>query len=455
MPGSNTSISRSSNPLTGVRRPRHPGMIAGQALRTLRPFALQPIRPGEILESVSMVGDIRHNALIDTLNAPFTHAEVAVWFIPLHAYGPEFTALFTTDAEDIVQRGTFGDIEGAPGDANNPDPFENRITSGGLSQLNRPWAGEIGDPTDTGSTYVPWASHGAYIVADSFYGLDTTLDFRDDALLGNPPFVSDFVRGATLQSRDINIGLDSISSNETSLTQLLENMFLMTTPDRTFPEILAGFGVDPHRASGMPVPILTEQMMLRAPEDHYLHGQSTGVSSQNNDSDEGWQSFRYGAAVSPDPDQGHVWNDRPFGQLMTPVNINRKRGIRANTFGMLMATSVVYNTQGLQQDYGHMFDATRLLNLGHWGDPSFGGIEEIDFITIQDLYNREGTTDATQQAFNLLNLYMHGDIFVDHDRNDRNVFSYRGPDGEVVPATRLDFTTKVSTQFNIRTDLVG
>lgn len=461
MPGSNTSVTSASNPLTGMRRPRHAGMIYAHPSRFLRPIALQPIRPGEILDSVSLVGEIRQNGLVDLQLAPFTYAEVACWFIPMHAYGAEFINLFTTDAEDIVQRGTFGDIEGIPGDANNPDQFESRITSGGVSQNNRPWAGEIGDPTDTASSYVPYASHGAYIVADTYYGLDTTLDFRNILLLSNPPLVSPWIRGATLQSHNINTGLDSVDANETSLTQMLENMFLMTSPDRTFPEILAGFGVNPSKAAGMPVPILTEQMRLNAPDEHYLHGQSTGVSSQTNgDFADGWQSHRYGSAVSPDPDQGHVWNDRPFGNLQASINVNRQRGIRADTFGMLMTTIVPYNIQGRQQEYGHMFDATRLLNLGHWGDPSFGGMEELDFITIQDLYQRglpgdPSSTEAEQQAFNLLNLYLHGDVFAEHDDPDRNAFAYRGPDGGTVPTDKLDYTTKISTQWNIRTDMVG
>lgn len=461
MPGSNTSVSQANVPLTGTRRPRHLGMVYAHPSRFLRPIAAQPIRPGEVLDSVSLVGDITQNGLIDLQTAPFTYAEVAVWFIPLHAYGAEFTALFTTDAEDIVQRGTFGDIEGIPGDANNPDAFESRITSGGVSQNNRPWAGEIGDPTDTGSSYVPWVSHGTYIVGDTFYGLDTTLDFRDPLLLSNPPLVSRFVRGATLSSHNINTGLDSVDPAETSLTQMLENMFLMTSPDRTFPEILAGFGVNPARAAGMPVPILTEQMRLDSDEDHYFEAHSATLLEQENDNfADGWQTHRYGPSLTSDANGGHVWNDRPFGRLKASINVNRKRSIRANTFGILLTTIVPYNIQGAQQQYGHMFDATRLLNLGHWGDPSFGGMEELDFITIQDLYQRglpgsPSATVADQQAINLLNLYLHGDVFAEHDDPDRNAFAYRSPGGGTVPGDKLDYTTKISTQFNIRTDMVG
>ncbi len=454
MPGSNRSISVQRRPLTGMRKPRHPGSVYAHTLRSLRPFAVQPIRPGEVLDSVSLVGNIWYNSLVDLVAAPMTYAEVAVWYIPLHAYGAEFTALFTTDAEDSVQRGTFGDIDGIAGDVNNP-LAEGHIMAGGASQANRPWAGESGaGGASPGSTYVPWVSHGSYIVGDTYYGLDTTLDFRDSQLLANPPFVSEFVRGATLSSFSIGTGIDADPSVETSLTNMIENLFQLSTPDRTFPEILAGFGVDPRRSAGMPVPILTEQYLLNG-EPHTMHGQSPDVNSFSGDGDFfHWTGTQYGLNATSDPDGGHIYHRRPLGFLNTQVNINRKRGIRADTFGILMATVVPYGIFGDQGSYGHIFDTTRMTNLGHWGDPSFGGIEELDFITVQDLYNRAADSNASQQAINLLNLLMHGDVFAEHGNNS-DQFGYRGAGNTQNEGIDNAFTTKISTQFNIRTDLFG
>jgi len=461
MPGAQTSVTVARNPLTSQRKPRHLGQIWDMDGQFLRPFMMAPIRPGERLDSISIVGDIFQNSMINIVQAPLTYYEVGVWYIPLHAYGPDFANIFLTDAEDIAERGTGGaDIAGAAGEAANLIT-QGHIGSGGYSVKNRPWAGEIANAADIGSTMVPWVSHGSYIVGDAYYGLETGLDFRAATLLDNPPLVSPFIRGASIQGHALGTGgIDPDPSAETSLTQMLESMYLLATPDRTMPEILGGFGVDARRASGMPVPLLIDQGMMMAqdnPQQLGVHAPNIqSVAVQDQAVDVGFAGDRFGSVVSAETgDPGIISTLRPMGNLHSRVSVNRQRGIRADTFGIILGTVVTYAPQGTQASFGHHMDGTRLLNLGHWGDPSFGGIEELDFVTVQDMYDRAGTGETSQRVMNLLNLYMHGDEFTEHGQNGASSFQYRSAGGDPLSEQNNSYTAKLSCQLNISTDMFG
>jgi hypothetical protein len=444
-----------------MRHPRHPASLFDIQSRFMRPFAAQPMRPGETLTHVDLFGELWHNSLVNLALAPMCYFQVGLWFVPLSAYGPGFKALFTTDAEDIAQRGAAGaDLAGTAGDATFPaGTSQQRLTTAGYQQVPRQWAGEIGNTGDLPSSYVPWVSHGSYIIADNYYGLDTTLDFRDTNLLQNPPFVEPYIRGATIMGHDLSTGgIDPDPSAETSLTQMLESLYLLQTPTRSFNEILQGFGVDPRDAEGMPVPIMVEDYILESEIAGPLYGVSDTVVDAAEDEGvaAGWGASNFGGVPTTSAVDGLVYSVRPMGYLRKKIGARRSRMVTADTFGMLIGTVTPFVVNGTQGDFGHMFDATRMLNLGHWGDPSFGGIDEIDFMTVQDLYARDAVTETGgQEAFNLLNLFLHGDVFTEHAQNSVDAFAFRGPGGDPFSNANVNFTVKLSAGWHIRTDLVG
>lgn len=464
MPGAETQLNVANIPRRGMRRPRHTGQIFRQTSRQIRPFMAAPIRPGETLESISLHGETWMNSMVNLVQAPLTYTEVGVWYIPLHAYGPEFVDIFETDAEQIAERGAAGaDLAGAAGDATFPAGVgQGHLSVGGYQQANRPWAGEHGNESDLGSSYVPYSSHGAYIIGENYYGLDNGQDFRNSALLQNPPIAEPFIRGATLQSHAIGTGgIDPDPSAETSFTQMLESLFLLSQPSRTMSEVLAGFGVNPRRASGMPVPLLLEQKVLKGQTQAQPYTGTLAVGVNDGTEDVGVGSTfggtRFGTVVTSDADAGILHGLRPMGSMRSVFDVQRNRGITADNFGIILGTVCTWPIFSTRGSFGHMMDATRLLNLGNWGDPSFGGIEETDFMAIQDLYTRDGVTENSQQVFNLLNLYLHGDEFAEHAQDGQDAFTYRGPGGDTYDPSSPNgqYTSKMSVQLNIRTDLVG
>jgi hypothetical protein len=163
---------------------------------------------------------------------------------------------------------------------------------------------------------------------------------------------------------------------------------------------------------------------------------------------------------------GYLNANRPVGSLRNVWNEFRTGSMFIEEPSILLGTHVWWDTTAQVADYGHMFDMTRMVGPGHWGQVQNGGVEETDFLTVQDLYQRSGDNlqagsqgESGTNVFNLLNLFLHGDkVSIDASNqlaDDVNAFIYRTTGGNTYDGENADCTLKTSVQLHVLSDLVG
>lgn len=440
----------------GVRRPRHAGLLAETKAQFLNPWMAAPVRPGEVIVGASLQGEAHFRRAVQLASAPLTYVEVGMWLVPLSTLGEGFLDLIVASPEDTL------DIVG---EERETGTIASGATGGTLADVlqlaNRPWAGEIGSattPVDTDTLYMPYVSRATWDVGSAWYDLEMG-DSIDStrltaALYDEPPRVGNFIRSSTGSGVNAAQALDSENTGLNSISELIENLSLLTKTDRTYAEYLAGFGIPPHKIASMPRPIMTEQRLLRAHRPAFPSGVSSENATVTNNPDATLDSKQINVSGTHDL----VMDSSGMGMLSTVINRHRRAPVMTYEPSILLGTCVWYALGSNESQYTHHFDMSLMTSGAHWGDVAFGGVDEVDFLKVGTLATRDGGAGQSGEdgqgsilAMNMLNLYMFGDRF----SNDADEFAYRTIGGPEHLATNQVVNWKLSAQLHILSDLVG
>lgn len=453
--GADVSMKASDLGDRGLRSPRHLGMIYGQPFGRLHPFMVAPVRPGETLVGASLQGDTWLNSVINAVQAPMMWAEVGLWYIPLPAMGDWMTRMITATGDDVedATSGTFS-TPGSIAFADNPN-------EPGLQRGNRPWAGETGHGagTDLGAAYMPYASRGTYKVGEDWYGVNNYAGVHSDSRYNNAPDVDNGVSSASRKRADLQGFADPNPSTSSSFASMLEELSLLTKGEFTYAEYLAAHGVNPRHSGSISQPLMIQNGYLQAKNPEFVAGfASSGVNNANDQDaiEETVGGGQAGTTSTSLTNAGFVYGLRPMSSFCTVYNTFRQSSMFFDAPGIILGTVAPFIEKAGQTDGGSYFDAVRMINGGHWGDRSFGGVEETDFLHVADYYPRDGVQDD-QSIWNFLNTYINGDNFSYSPIAAGNPFAFRDPTGRgmVEDDDVTGVTSHLSAQLHILSDLVG
>ena len=447
MVGANTDVRVDRDIDRGLRSPRHLGLTSQQPERFLRPFMVAPVRPGETLAHVSLQGDSMFDTILQLQNRPMMYQETALWFVPMSTLPEWMKAIIISTPRDAVTHGEISDFGGSAPVATSTIGNQGHQTPGLQSRL-RSWAGEIGGnqgTQDVSSLYAPFTSHATYRIAQDWYDLDT-LDWDNEDLFNNEPILSDYVRGALLSGFDVgNAAVDpSTNTAGLNLSELVEKLFQLTRPETTYAEYLANHGVDPRRMQNMAHPIMIDhQALLPVGSPQLIHsGSETTFDIDDSQSTSFTNTFQNEDHLTDPAELSSQWDARGIGCVGGRISRSGRPMIRFEDAGFIVGTTCWWGETGHDGDFGHHFDANRLISPGHWGSRIAGGLDEEDFIATQTLYDPNGLNvqdgdeagqTANEQVMNMLNLWLHGDIAAPGP-NGWAFFRYRGPYGTEVPS---------------------
>lgn len=454
MPGADLAMKLQDVGDRGLRSPRHLGGVFAHQDTFLHPWMCAPVRPGETFVGASLMGETWLNSVINAVQAPMMWAEVGMWYIPLTAYGDWMVRLLTATGDDIEDStgGTFSS-QGSIGFADNSDEQ-------GLQTFHRPWAGESADlaGTNLGGAYVPLVSRGTYKVAEDWYGLNNYTAVGNVSRYDNPPRVDQYVNSASSKRVDLQGHTDPDPSGTLSLATLMDQLSLLTKTEVSYAEYLAAHGVNPRHSDGISMPLLTAHAALTPQSDPvFAHGV---LGEVENASDSGAYEAtmgggQAGTTVTSDLNAGFIYGHRPMAAYKNVWSTFRTKAITFDAPGVILGTVVFYSEPLGQSDGGSYMDAVRMVQGGHWGDRSFGGIEETDFMMVNDYFNRSGGQED-QSLWNMLNLYVNGDTFSHGEIGAGNPFAFRGPTGRgITGVLDTDATSKFSAQLHILSDIIG
>lgn len=463
----------------GIRKPRHLSFLGELGYNVLQPFMAAPVRPGETIAGMSYNINTWVRSMFNLAQRPFVAAEVGYWLVPLSAMDPFFVDLVVGTARDVMERAVETQSSGrAARVAPNPVSAQGHLTPG-LQHKARQWAGEIGGQSGgnglTGSEYAPYVSNAVWKIAQDWYDmqLNNNAYYENPALHDNPPTLQNYIRGASISGFTASTdAVDPDPSGNSELSDLLEGLFLLTREEKTYAEYLARHGIDPRRAAGIAQPVALEHFNFTPMGSPQIISNMTARDDFLVDIGAGTdEDDTYGAF---DPTAGQLGNiqyhfDRAFyGAYGASRQGFRRRNLLVTEPSILVGTIAAWREQGTAARYSHVFDMTRMTHPGHWGDRGIGGVEEEDFLAVQDFYTTDGTTqqagassDQTgdEHVMNMLHLYLHGEINNmgrnGNDTDGLDAFSYREPGGAGYAATNTDINGHIQTQLHILSDLVA
>lgn len=468
MAGAHTNIGVDRDIDRGLRSPRHLGLVSQLPQRFLRPFCVAPVRPGETLASVSIQGDMMFDSILQLNNRPMMYGETALWYVPmtvLPQWMQQIVISTPRDAATVATTNTFGGS--APVD--NTAIGDQGHLSDGLQSRQRAWAGEIGGnqgTQDISSLYAPFTSHSTYRIATDWYDLDN-IDWRDADMMQNEPIISEYIRGALISSFNASETLINREPSNPGATfaDLVEGLMQLTRPETTWAEYLANHGVNPRNLDSMTHPIMIDhQAMLPMGTPHVLHQTNeTSFDIDDSTSTSFTNTFQAEDHIVDPNELVSTWDARGVGAVGSRINRSGRPMLRFEQPGFIVGTHVWWGETGSDEDFGHHFDANRLVSPGHWGSRVAGGLDEEDFIATQNIYDPlgtslqdgdEGNQDAETQVMSMLNLFLHGDVAAPGP-NAWAFHRYRGPYGSEIPSGLVRCSGRLSTQFHIISDLVG
>ena len=478
MPGATIDLTASGNYPRGLRSPRIISGVSECDRRVLQPFLAHPLRPGESLVGLSVNCDLWLNTLVSWMHRPFLAGEVAFWYLPLSAMHQFFVDLYTGTPQDVIERAVETEATGtAARIAPNPVTIHGHRYPQ-LQRAVRRWAGEIGGNSGgnglAGSEYAPYVSFATYKVAQDWYdlALPNSAVWEDDNLFDQPPGLGPYIRGAL--KGGFTAGDDDVDpdpSSATTLSDLIEQMFLLAQPEMTYAEILANHNVSPRRAGGIAQPVMLEHFNLQPMGSPQMFGNFTAIDQT---------VLEIGTGTDPDDSVGatqpisssdrvqQVWDKNMYGMLGMKDFWFRRRSMFVTEPGVLLGTIALYQENFRAADYAHTFDMTRMTHPGHWGRRTAGGIDEEDFLAVQDIFGVDGLghqAGARQDQvgdefmFNLLNLYLHGETVNvgtnGADTDGLNHFEFRYPGGGAALTSNNHVNGHISTQLHVLSDLVA
>lgn len=478
--GADLSLPVNRDIARGLRHPLHRQLLAKADYRLLHPFFAAPLRPGETLAGLSLVGETWVRSILNLSARPMISGQIGYWIVPLSALHPFFVGLYTGDARDVMERSA---------DANAPGGTSARIVGGpnsgqghltpGLQSYARRWAGEIGgtDISDNpipGGEYAPYVSFATWKVAQDWYdmSLPGNTAYENADLFDNPPGLAPYIRGALKRGFDTQgVEVDPNVSTETSYAELLEHLFLLSKSERTYADALAAHGVNPMMAAGVARPVAKMDFNFGPMNANPMWvgvPQGVGFNADPTTVDQTVASTAYdNTATNEAGGLGYtIASERSaFGMVGSDVSFNQGTRQFITEPSILLGTAAFWFQNGATNRYGHHFDMTRMIQPGHWGDISMGGIDEEDFLAVQDIYNWLGTAvqvgehedqAGADHVFNLLNLYLHGEeTAVSGDVDGALEFRFRGPTGLAIDQENRKISGHLSTQIHVLSDLVA
>jgi hypothetical protein len=464
VPGAETNLAVDRHFDRGVRRPTHKGLVASQPRRFLRPWACVPVRPGETLAAASVVGDTMFNSVVQLQNLPLTYAELGMFYVPYTVLPEWMRAIIIGTQVDFRNQ---GDIGGTTVNQTDDPIAAQGHDSVGLQQRVRQWAGEIGGDQTSAlaeSSYAPFVSHSLWQIAEDWYSVSVG-DRDNDDLFQQEPVVDTYVRGATATSFDVGLAALDLDSGATGVTlsQLVEKMFLLTQTETTWAQYLADHGIDPRRLrSSMSIPLMTEHAYLGPMGGHqFAHGaQDASLGDVETTGFSPTLQAEQHTVDPPGPASTSIWDSRAIGTIGHKWSMKSGSMLKFDQPGFLVGTLVWWGEDGSADEYGHHFDATRLINPGMWGHRAHGGIDEMDFIGTQHLYGPDGTTlqsgsepdQSGNSIINMLNLWLHGEVAAPLGTD---FFRYRRPYGSVLNEGNIRCSSRLSGNFSIISDMVA
>lgn len=467
MPGAKLDLPIDPPDDRGIRSPRHLAGLASQRPQALYPFMAAPLRPGETLSGVSVVGESNIASICNLVNYPLSWAEMGLWVVPVASLGQQFVDLIVNSGEDVVQQGMANLNPGTGVEASGAGEVANQgHQRTGTQHIPRLWAGEVGGIAGSlgiaQSNYMPYVSAATYKVAREWYDTQFgTVGFGDDDLYDNPPPIEFFNQGALRQNfNQGTAGLDDDLSS-LSLSELVERMFLFSSSEYSYAEYLAAHGVNPRRAASIARPVMLRQAMLQNRGDgHPIFGTipSDAAVIANGQSD----TIQVKDLTTSNASLVH---DRaPYGLVGHQWNASNNGDMFIEEPSILLGTMCWWSESLVASGYAHHLDMTRMTHPGHWGNRIGGGIDEEDFIAVQQLYNAagddlqagSGSHGQTGSAiFNMLNLFINGDTYASADGAGTSEFFFRQPGGGVLNGVQGELTSKLSIQLRVMSDLVA
>jgi len=450
MPGAKQLSVGAGPAKNGFRRPREKGDLTDMDEKRLYPWMCHPLRPGEVITGLSLQGEAWFKRAVQPALAPTTYVEIGLWAIPLSVLGQGFLDLIVASAEDgaevaneLVESGTIPSLDAGTD------------LAGVLTNANNPVHGEIGSSEVTPGAetlYMPYVSRANWAVAGTWYDLewnDSGQIFRNDPdRFLEAPQVSNFIESAPNAGIDVAQEADSTTTATNSVTEMIERLSLLTKTERTYADYLAAFGIDPRSVMSIPHPLLLEQRVLR-PIGINFPNAAAGATFVESALDTDTFVGTNGEIVL---DQGGVC------MLHSTLNRFRVRNYMAREPSVILGTAVWYGLNAAASQYTHYMDISLMTSGAHWGDVSFGGVDETDFLNVAAMRTQDGSTaqagtdgQGSTLAMNMLNLFINGS----HYANDIAAIEYRTIRGQELSAGNQKVISKLSAQFHILTDMVG
>lgn len=447
------------------RLPQHEGAIL-HGIQQLTPFFCAPLRPNESLDYISLRGFSSMLRFVNVVRAPMSSVELAVWRVPLTTMAHWMAYQFSTNADETTEYQAGTRRAGSGVQLSNDPIDEQGQRSVGLQRRMRRWAGEISDEgvlgvTSAASAYMPYTSFSTWVVGKMFYDLNLLVSdgYEDDDLYQTPPLIDDRVRSplmrsTTLQTEDDNIVDSAIAPD--SLVTLGEKLSLMSQAEMTYAEVLGAYGVPPGLAAAMPELLLHRRQNLRSGTPQLMSGVVPNADGAqyivNSQSDHGFGDL---SVVDGAYTMGNL---SPMGVLDTSWNLRRDSRIWNAEHSVILGTMCYYVPSYDAAEYAHHMAVNRLTNRTHWGIPSMGGVEEMDFLAGQRLYNVDGTAlqigeygQSGVNAMNMANLYLHGDNFT----NNTDYFRFVDPAGNELGDQNAQVASQIDLDMAIHTDMMS
>jgi len=268
---------------------------------------------------------------------------------------------------------------------------------------------------------------------------DYVNDFNDQDRWGPP--IGHFMRTTTRESIDFNqANLGAVGNN---MGDIAERLSALGKPDQTYIDYLAGYGVNPRNVGGLPEIIGWERELLMPTGSPQMFGAiSSGAAGLSGIFGAITRLFGGGDYVGDEGGMAgarHVWHNR-YGN-----------NIIADEPSILIGLTSWHPFLTDTEDFVHYLDMNLMNKPGHWGNP-VGGLSEIDFLSTGNLAAAENTPgdSAGGLTYNMLNLYLNGDVFC----NDSAAFDFLGVGNDPIGEDNRRVNSMLDVKLSVATDMV-
>lgn len=475
MPGADLDLPIDRPDDRGLRSPLHINCSPTIGYNSLQPIMAAPLRPGETLASIDFEMASWVRSVVNLSQRPYLAGQVGFWLCPLSTLHQWFVDLYTSTAQDKMERAVDTQSIGTGARVADDPTTGHGVYTLGLQRTTRRWAGELGGNSGgtglAGTEFAPYVSWATYKAAVDWYDLSmpNSFLFENVNLHDNPPGIGPYIRGALQKGFDAGTdAVDADPSTSTSFASLLETLFLLSQPEMTYAEKLAANGGNPFRAGGIsqPVGLVDFTFSPQGNPQIVSHQTENSVITVGGSTDIGDTVQSHQVVTSGPVNLSWVHDRAAYGMLGATARRTMRRNLKIDEPSILLGTVCYWGVTGQADRYGTHFDVTRMTHPGHWGDRSFGGIDEEDFLAVQDIYDAAGVApqaggapdqSGDNHVFNLLNLYLHGEeTAIGPELTGNGEFALlREIGGSSTDGINASINGHFATRLNVLSDLVA